>query len=84
MARILEVRFEQAAQSATRDRFSVPKAVVEILGIDQTSDLLIEVVSHKGSSSKVTRLRSGFEIYRDFEGHFEPGELLTIRVARLN
>ena len=84
MARIIEVCFEQSAQSATPDRFSVPKAVAELLGLKAESSLRIEVTSHKGSKSKITRLRSGLEIYNDFEGHFDLGELLTIRVTRLD
>jgi len=83
MARVFEIRFEHNAQSATPGRFTVPKAVVDLLGVDASSDLLIEVTSHKGSMSKTTRLRSGSEIYGDFDGHFNPGELLSIRITSL-
>lgn len=84
MIKIFEVRFEQSAQNATAGRFTVPKAVTEILEIDGSNQILVEVTSHKGTLSKSTRLRSGNEIYGDFDGHFEPGELLTIRVTRFD
>jgi hypothetical protein len=82
MTKIFEVRFEQYAQKATAGRFTVPKAVTDILEIDGSSELLVEVTSHKGTLSKVTRLRSGNEIYGDFDNHFDLGELLTVRVTR--
>ena len=83
MSRIFEVRFEHAAQSATAGRFTIPKVVVEALNIDASDEILVEVVSHKGALTKITRLRSGNEIYGDFDGHFELGELLTVRVTKL-
>lgn len=83
MSKVFEVRFEQQAQSATPGRFSIPKPVVDILEITSQTDLFVEVTSHRGVVNRQCRLKSGAEIYGDFDGHFEPGELITVRVIRL-
>lgn len=84
MAKVFEVRFEQVAQKATAGRFSVPKSVVEVLGVDASSKLFVEVTSHKGAKSSLCQLKSGAEIYGDFDGHFEPGEAITVRVTKIS
>ncbi len=84
MAKAFEVRFEQTAQTATEGRFTIPKAIIDLLGVTESHDLIVEVSSHKGTKSKITSIKSGTEIYGCFSGHFEPGELLTVRVTRLD
>lgn len=83
MANIFEVRFEKSAQAATPGRFSVPQDVVDILKIQNGAKVFVEVTSHKGAASSITSLKSGNEIYGDFDGHFEPGELIYVRVTRI-
>ncbi len=83
MPNVFEVRFEQIAQNATPGRFSVPKEVVDVLKVNSKSTLVVEVTSHKGSRSAVTKLKSGNEIYGDFEGHFDPNELICVRVTKI-
>lgn len=83
MSRVFEVRFEQNAQTATPGRFSVPKQVVNILGVDNSSQLIVEVTSHRGAKSSLCKLKSGAEIYGDFDGHFEPGEAITVRITKI-
>lgn len=83
MPNVFEVRFEQVAQPATPGRFSVPKSVAEILGVGNGSTVFVEVTSHRGVMHKQCQLKSGTEIYGEFEGHFDPGEQIVVRVTRV-
>ena len=83
MAKVFEVRFEQFAQKGTPGRFSVPQRVVDLLEATEESKLMVEVNSHKGSRSVVTSLKSGNEVYGEFDGHFDLGELICVRVTRI-
>lgn len=82
-ANIFEVRFETEAQKATRGRFSIPKSVVEILGIRESSQLIVEITSTKGVHSIITTMKSGSEVYGGLEEYFDPGEYIVVKVTRI-
>lgn len=83
MPNVFEVRFEQVAQPATPGRFSIPKSVAEILGVGNGSTVFVEVTSHRGVMLKQRKLKSGTEIYGDFDGHFDLGEQIVVRITRI-
>ena len=80
---VFEVRFEQIAQKATAGRFSVPKSVVGVLGINARSPLLVEISSRNGVRYVETSLKSGNEIYGELDAAFDKGELISIRITKL-
>jgi|BogFormECP03_OM2_1039629.scaffolds.fasta_scaffold29676_1 hypothetical protein len=82
--KILEVRYEIDAHNNPSPRFTVPEPVRKVLDISASDDLWVEVSSPvKGVTRKMTRLKSGPEIYGDgLQDCCDPGERICVRVSK--
>ncbi len=83
MANIFEVRFETESQLGTKGRFSIPKSVVDILNIKESTQLIIETTSTKGVNSIISNIKSGCEIYGGLDDFFELGEFIVVKVTKI-
>jgi hypothetical protein len=78
--KIISITFEATAQNHKNGRFSVPKAICDIMELEHEDGVVVEI---KGQKIK-SKLGSGSEIYgKEIVDLVKAGETIYVTISRL-
>jgi bifunctional DNA-binding transcriptional regulator/antitoxin component of YhaV-PrlF toxin-antitoxin module len=82
-ANIYAVTFESEAQSHKDGRFSIPKEVCGIIGLESGDEIYLDIRTPLGRLKVCKQLKSGFEIYgADIAQYVKASQPITITAAK--